>query len=1479
MKKIKKHLKKYVALLLIIFTVFTTIPLTAFAADMNLGDKQNKTNIPISYSMHYGHELHTTTVDGETYPLFCIEYGKSSPDSSILASQGVPSDAKVLEAARWIFAGYYMVHGNSINWLDMAYCQKKVWSVLGSETSWNFSNEGYNAWVSNAQNNMKSLNTYPSFHNKNINEIIGNIVAGTSKTITDTNGVLKDYPAFTQDSNGVKIVHDANSNTITITVDKNCTQTSFYFLNNRYFKSITGDDKNCLLYNPGSGGTQKLLYSAYYDPISLTFSGSITPLGDIEITKQDNYGAAVDGAEFGLFTDKGCTNRIATTKSENGLVKFNDIAPSTYYVKEIKAPDGFLLSDVVTTVTVNSNQTSRATVKNEEPTGNIEITKKLDVSKTDNKYGDIRIDEAEYTLYAAEKITNKAGTKVFYNKGDAITSATIKASSDGKTGTIKFENLPLGKYMIKETANPTGTFIDETEHFVTLSYKDQNTALIIDSSTVSVDLVKSMKVKIFKAGTDGSPGQVQGLPGAEFTIKLKSDYDKAIAAGYTYEEIWAYQDNETWYGIDQYGNRNITVSQERAAAAQQIAPNYDKITTNESGVAVSKFLPYGKYIAKETLTPKDFTSGSDFTFSIKADESEFPNAEDKVIYIVVNNAPVEYPVKIVKKDAESGKTVTLNSATFKIKATEDIFNPANGELEFAAGEYVGYKVGSATYNEFMTNSDGFVVPAEPTYGSINDDKGSVTTPFKLPAGKYEVVEIVAPNGFISPEDKYEFEISTIYDYDEDKDGDPIVVIEVKNTQPKGRLEVTKKINLREGMDTSLIEIDFTKIKFELVAAKNIIDKADGSVIYEEGQRIGEYSLNSEGKLVIDNLWMGEYYLCETATLDGCILDTTRHKVVFEPSDTTTKKYTVTLNIQNETTEVDFTKTDVTGQKELPGAKLTVIDKNGKVVDSWISSDVPHKIEGLKVGETYTLKEETAPNGFVVAQSIKFTISNTAEIQIVKMIDKQVSAIKKDPFNNVVTGAELTVTNKATNKVVDVWETTTEEHYINNLVEGETYILSETKTPEGFVKAQDVEFTVTSDKEIQYVEMVDKQVYALKIDAETGNPLPGAELRVIDESGNEIDRWITDSGLHYISGLVEGEKYILEEVLAPDEFAISVSIPFEVTTDKQNQVISMSDKRVEVTKNDVDGAAIVGAELVVTNTRTKQIVDRWTTTEEPHYVSNLIEGETYILSEVKTPEGFVTAQDVEFTVTSDKETQYVEMVDKRVSAVKIDKSTDKVLEGAKLAVLDNEGNIVDEWISSKEAHYINGLKEGNTYILRELEAPIGFQLAEDMKFTVTEDKETMQLTMYDIPIYSSVRVEKIDSATGEHIVSNKFEFTIYEDAECTKPIETKGANTDQGTALFENLKYGIYYIKETKAPLGYELSNQIVKIEINQTGVYADGKCLNEVDGVYSFVYLNSLLPEIHTGENSKRTMMFITMGGIAILGIVGMIYIKKRSNK
>ena len=194
------------------------------------------------------------------------------------------------------------------------------------------------------------------------------------------------------------------------------------------------------------------------------------------------------------------------------------------------------------------------------------------------------------------------------------------------------------------------------------------------------------------------------------------------------------------------------------------------------------------------------------------------------------------------------------------------------------------------------------------------------------------------------------------------------------------------------------------------------------------------------------------------------------------------------------------------------------------------------------------------------------------------------------------------------------------------------------------------------------------------------------------------------------------------------------------------------------------------------------------------------------------DGYVKATDIEFTVSKDKETQKIEMIDKVVLVSKTDLVTGEELPGAELEVTDKDGNVIDKWTSTNVPHHVTGLEEGKEYTLTEKTCPYGYEVAESINFVVTTDKETQLVEMKDMPILKTIKVIKADSETKETIKA-KFKFGIYEDPECTKLIKEVKADKESGTVTFEDLRYGTYYIKETKAPWGYQLSDKAVKVEM------------------------------------------------------------------
>ena len=318
---------------------------------------------------------------------------------------------------------------------------------------------------------------------------------------------------------------------------------------------------------------------------------------------------------------------------------------------------------------------------------------------------------------------------------------------------------------------------------------------------------------------------------------------------------------------------------------------------------------------------------------------------------------------------------------------------------------------------------------------------------------------------------------------------------------------------------------------------------------------------------------------------------------------------------------------------------------------------------------------------------------------------------------------------------------------------------------------------------------------------------------------------------------------------------------------------------EFSKTDITGdGELVGAKLSVLD-KDGKVIDTWTSTEKTHKIEGLVVGNKYILKEEIAPNSYVKATSIEFEVKNTKEIQKVTMIDKIVEMSKKDIAGDEI-EGATIQVKDQDGNIIDEWKSGKEPHKINGLEENKKYKLIETTAPYGYELTEEIEFKVTADKETQKIEMKDMPILSNIKIVKIDSKTKE-IIKEKFTFGLYADKECTQLIQQMDSNKKEGTVTFEDLRYGTYFIKELSSPKSYEISDEVLKLEINDKGVFINDKEINSEDDAYSFEFENTKIEVPKTGGNIHSTILTGFAGlSVLLLATMGVNeIIKKRKDK
>lgn len=235
----------------------------------------------------------------------------------------------------------------------------------------------------------------------------------------------------------------------------------------------------------------------------------------------------------------------------------------------------------------------------------------------------------------------------------------------------------------------------------------------------------------------------------------------------------------------------------------------------------------------------------------------------------------------------------------------------------------------------------------------------------------------------------------------------------------------------------------------------------------------------------------------------------------------------------------------------------------------------------------------------------------------------------------------------------------------------------------------------------------------------------------------MDEWVSEKEPHIIKELVAGQIYTLTETKPADGYATAESIDFVVGDTAEIQKVEMKDDvtKLEITKSDItNGKPVTGAELTITDAGGNEIA-KWVTTEEPYYIEMLPIGE-YTLTEVTAPGGYASAESINFRVEDTGEIQKVDMKDAPIT-VEISKKDivdgegGNELPGAKLEIKNADGEVIESWTSGQAPHTITMLSPGR-YTLVEITAPNGYEVAENVEFTVEDTGEIQKVTMYDSP---------------------------------------------------------------------------------------------------------------------------------------------------
>lgn len=1093
--------KRLTSMLLALLVVLTVFPIHAFAEDTNLGKVSGASKIDVTAEMNYGHEIHWGTVGGKNYPLFCIEYGATSPDSSYLAGKKAMASNNALEAARWIFAGYYMEHGNAISKKDMAMCQKKVWSIMGDSTSWNFSDSDYKEWCDNAKANMKKLNTYPSFDGKNI----GNLVAGTSKTVTDTNKVLCDYPAFTYTKNKVTVKHEKDKNTLTISVDKDCTATSFALPATKYFKEYTGDDDELLLYYPyGSKSYQKLIYSAYYDPIDVSFNADITPLGNLKLIKTSED-KIVSGIKFNVSGNG--INRIVTTDSK-GEFQIDDLVPGKYTVTE-ESIDKYVPAKSQT-VTVEGNKTATVSFSNVLKRSDIKVIKSCEDNFTEGH---------KFHLYG----TSLSGIKV-----DEYTTTD-------KNGVATFKDILIG----------TGYTLEEVDTAVRYVIPDNQTAAVEWNKVNEYHFnnkLKKFRVKVVKS--DIEKGHAQGdakLSGAKYGIykgnQLIDTYTtdenasfttkyyvcdtdwtiKEISASEGYlinDEVYKVGADPKLYEIEYNECKNAVTEQvkkgkiaiikhtddgstqietpEKGAEFQVYLKsagsfvNADKdekdtIICDEDGFASTKLLPYGVYTVHQTKGWKGREKIKDFDVFIDTDMKEYK--------FLINNSNFESYLKVVKLDKETNKQIAYEGAGFEIYDS----NNHRISMQFTYPEVT-------EIHTFYTNSEGYLI-----------------TPEKLPYGDYTLKEVQAPYGYVLDSTPISFSITQ--GNSSTDTGVMVVKVKAKDMSQKGVIEITKTGEIfksvieNEGIYTPIYEnSNLANAVFEIYAAEDITT-LDGTIRYQQGEKVDEITTNSKGIEKSKELYLGKYTVIEKTAPNGYVNSNEQYDIELTYAGQDIKVTSTALSVFNERQKVS-----VSLLKELSKDERFKLGMNDEILSVQF---------GIYADEDITAADET-----VIPKDALITYGNC------------------DENGNLTFNCNLPIGFK--------W-------YAKEIATDSHYILSDTRyTFDTEYKGQNVETIKIDLNSGQKIEnnLIYGTIKGLKIDRETERAIKGALFGLFKSDTTEYteDNAILtaesdENGIFVFDNIPFGD-WLVKEIKSAENYLPSDDI-HHVTVSENEQIIEIT----------------------------------------------------------------------------------------------------------------------------------------------------------------------------------------------------------------------------------------------------------------------------------------------------------------------------------